>query len=471
MDINRYGYYFLFYALITFVSTILIINTSGNKNIITSFVILYWFIMMSTFKSIYVWSLIPYYIWLKSADVWLGWFLLILVILLYLTKNEFYKYKKPLSSYEKILYAYLGISILFYVIHGYFLQDINFSKALYFIQIYISAILIFIGVKTLIDKELLRAIMKMTLFMSVLSSIIGIIQFFIDPHFLKFGPIHVAIPGYGRTSGIFRQPFDNGIFVIMGIFLSYFYIKNKQTKLFVILLLSLNLVLTFSRGLWIAFIFVFLYHLSYFYSKKLKRALIYTIIIASIVFVTAGTIIINSSVFQSRAFTERIFQDTVTIRFAYYFKMIKTIPDRWLIGYGDVENNPVYFSNMADLEQSFQWALGKMGGVHNLILEELFLRGIPLTIIFLLYFFALFRFCSRESYKQFNYFYLIPCYYAFAYIIYFQSVSGFLTSTSGFLCVFFTALAAGVYHNNIDISEYSFNFKEKEDKHDTIKIS
>lgn len=449
---------FLIYILVTFFVTLLITVRVKPSNLPFVYFIVFWMSYVAIFKSPFAWRFIPQIYLLKNIESNLGWALVIYFIIHRLsTGRSEIKRNKPTPTYEILIIFYLCYSIILYIIHNRIYSDIATSKMLYFSQIYTAAICTYIGIREILDKKTLRIIIQITLYMVISTSIIGVIQFFIDPNFLKFGHFHMAIPGYVRTSGIFRQPHDNGIFSITGIFLSYYYIKNRLIKTIVISVVSVNLICTFSRGLWITFIIVFLYHLSYFYIKKLKKILFYTGFGSISIIVIAGSYIASSKIFESGAFTERIFQDTVSVRFGYYFKVLEAIPARWFIGYGDVENNPVYFDKMVELNQSLLWALGRMGGIHNIILEELFLRGIPATIVFILFFYAFVRFSLRQTRKYHSYIFIIPSYFLLSFFLYFQSVSGFLISTSGFMCIFYAAVVSGIYYNDVDISEYRYN--------------
>jgi O-antigen ligase len=116
---------------------------------------------------------------------------------------------------------------------------------------------------------------------------------------------------------------------------------------------------------------------------------------------------------------------------------------------------------MVSLNLGLQWALGKSGGIHNLILEETYLRGVICNAFFIMFFLTFFLVNLNESLKNKSYIQLIPNFFVLAFFIYEFTVSGYLISYSGFMTVFYAAISAGIYHNKIDLSEFGFRNPEK----------
>lgn len=422
------------------------------KNRLINFVFIYWFLTFNFYKSIVMWRLIPRIWHLRKADFMFAWFLTGMFLLAFFSnvkwKNPI-KRKQPL--YEKFLFAYLIFVILMYGLH-YSLGNITAYKATQFSRLYLEALLIYLAVRHFVSKELIRMLLKAIVYLAIISSIASIVQFFIDTRFLRVGFLHFAYPGHNRSSGLFFYPYDNGIFQILAVYTVAYFFKDKYIRAILITLFVFSLYLVFTRGTWIAFVAVSIFHLYYYYRASLRKIIFLGGIFVFLLSLAYGAYRVQKDILEG-GYKQRVTSDTVSVRLAFYGFVLEAIPKKWLIGYGDVENNEVYFKGMVNAEQSLSWALGRRGGVHNLFLEEAFLRGIfsPLILIFL--FFSFFKFSVKQSIEDNNFFYCIINYFTFGFFLYFNSVSGFLLSRTGFLCIPMFAIVSGIYYKKLDISD------------------
>ncbi|NOR46260.1 MAG: hypothetical protein GQ534_11795 [Candidatus Delongbacteria bacterium] len=446
-----YGFYIFLYLLISIIFAVYIVFKENPSKKIISFSVVFWLLTFNMYKSRMVIGSVPGIRYVKKADELLGYLFLALLTLVFVSSSRKTSSlsKKPL--YEKYLVGYLGLTIVLHGVHSY-LGNIQSYKAFIFARLTLSALLIFWGVRKFISKELIKALLKSVVFIGIATSFLSVIQFFIDTKVVRIGAFHSAFMGFHRSSGIFMQPYDNGLFLILAIYTALYIIRDRKLKIMLVAFFALGMILTFTRGIWISFILVTVFHLYYYYKHTFQKYLAIFSIVFFLGTLTMGTYIIQKDLFSNTAFTDRVFADTVTIRIVFYKFIIEALPDAWLIGYGDVVDNEVYFQGMVDSNQGLYWAMGRQGSIHNMFLEVAFLQGIFASIVFTMMFIYFFRYNVRESIKHKSFVYCLPNYYVMGFFFYFFSVAGFLLSRRGFLSIFMFAIISGIKHNNIDVS-------------------
>lgn len=463
--ITIYGVYFIIYIALSVFYAFYAVASVKSKNKLIDFSIIFWLMTHQIFKSGYAWVEAPKLGMFRKIDLLIVWFLITVIILQYISKDNL-KIKKKILSYEKYLYLYITLSVILYQLHDV-LGNISSSKATAFSRMYIGAGLFYYSVSKLLTKELIKSIFKTVIFLSVVSSLVSMIQFFIDSKFFRLAAFYDAFGRYDRASGVFMWPYDNGMFLVLGIFIVAYTIKNLRIKIILISLFLLSMVLVFTRGIWLAFIAVSLVHLFVYYREMMKKLFIAIPIIVFLTIGVVGTYIAQKEFFTGEAWTERILVDTVSVRIALYEFVLRSLPNKWVIGYGDLENNDVYFKGMVNARHGLLWAMGRRGGIHNVILTEAFLRGIFPPIIFIIFFIKFFIFSFKESFGKRNYFYCIPNYFTMSFFFYVFSVGAYLTSRSGYITILFFAITSGVYHKGIDVSGLTFSMKRKHIKNNS----
>jgi hypothetical protein len=459
-EFNFNSVVFNVYLLITLSFIIYTVYRSKTKNHIADAVILGWFAFGSFFKSSTAWAWSRLMFDLRGADKILAIFLASYFIVYFLSQNKKIMTGKYLS-YEKYLITYLLLAIGLYYIH-YEIGNITEHRKDALIALYWTAFFVFFFVRYIISKEFLSSLTKLIIYMGITTSIIGTLQFFIWKYFFRVGSFNVAFEGYYRSSGLFLEPGSHGIFLTMAMYTVFFVTKNKNLKWFLILFFAFNIALIFSRGIWLGFIICSVIHYLYFYTNiHRKKIIIWVGVILLVILVPFLYNLGKKDLTQTSNVMGRVFEDTMSARMLYYSYTIKAIPEKLLIGFGDTLDNPHYFAGMVAINQGLKWSLGKEGGIHNLILEEAYLRGVICTTIFILFFLAYFSRSLTEAQKSRSYIHVLPAYFVIAYFVYNFTVSGFLISYSGFMVVFLAGVSAGIYHKNIDLSDYKFKNPEK----------
>jgi len=220
---------------------------------------------------------------------------------------------------------------------------------------------------------------------------------------------------------------------------------------FLITLYVFGIILVFSRGLFLALLVVTFFHLYINEKEKIKRFSLYLILPTMLIYFGLNAYKVNTNVSNNEMVKERLAQDTATSRFGYYSFVIKSIPQAFFFGYGSKQHNPVYRRGMIDLNQ-IAWANGTKGGIHNMFLEVIFLRGFFVLWLLILFLFWTIKHSVSEA-KKGRYFVLLPSYYILGVIIYRLVTASFLQSYCGMLIMTFVAMISGIYHRQIDTKE------------------
>jgi len=454
--------YFPYLVLLTIGFVLYTVYKSGTKNTLRDLTLLLWISLGALFKTNLSLSWTSWrFANLKNLDKIIAIFLTCYFIVGYITKKNRYKsISMKFQTYEKFLLLYLVTAIIIYKIHQE-LGNLYPGREELFMLLYLSALPIFIFFRFTLSKEFIHSFLKLVLFMSVTTSIIGTIQFFYLSPFLRLSNTSPAFGGYFRSSGFFPEPGSHGIFLNMGLFTALFYTKKKWVKHLLVGFFLFNIFLIFSRAIWMGTIASLTLHYLYFYTNIHRKRIIYYAVVILLLILIPFFRNLGKENARASDIAGRVFQDTVSSRFDYYSYALSAIPEKLLIGFGDTYKNDHYFRGMVSVNQKLRWALGFEGGLHNLIIEEAYLRGIICTSFFLLFFIYFFKFLLEESVKRKSFIYLLPLNFCISFFVYEMTVSGFLVSYTGFMTVFMASFAAGIRYKNLDVDNFKFPNPEK----------
>lgn len=458
---NRYyTYAYIAFSIIPALYIVLSVKPKHRK---ISFILTYWFFIVPVVRSRLFRGINPFA--RITGQTWrIDWNIALLLISLlfmrYLTnKDSKLLHTKKMLQFEKYWYAYLYGSIIviaFHVSMGNI--DPEYMNISFFV--YYQAIFLYFGLIHFIDVGTIKCFLKSFLFVSVFSSFVSIVQFFFNTWFFRTDRVPYAFQNYHRSTGIFQTPHDHSLFVLVAIFIVLFGYKNKLFKYTTISLFSVGIILTYSRGSWVSVLAV-----ASFYLFTIRRSLFYktaALLVGIVILFSAFSKAYTPDLSQLRdnkVVEERLLSDTATPRMMYNFIVFKTIAEKWMFGYGSKQNNEVYYKFMFEAGGK-DWAMGRAGGIHNLVLEELFLKGTFTTIFLVLFFLNLFIFSYKIGMKRRNYLLLIVFYYNVGFLMYMMTAAAFLSSYVGILVVFTTAIISSVYYNDLDISEFTFELPE-----------
>lgn len=444
--------YFHIYVVVTFLITAHLTLKSNSSNKYITFIIAYWILAGSVLNTSYFIIDIQSLPFDFQPDRIIFILFSIYLFFTYISEHNSERFNTENLKFEKYLYIYIFLSITVDIIHTIgvlSLKDVilNATKIFTFLVIYLV-------LKRTADREMLKVAGKALLIVCTISSLIGIYQFLIDPFFFRIGSERIAFAGYLRSNGIFGSELSQSYFLIPGIVVTLFTIRNNLLKYGLIALFSLSIIFTFHRMSWIITILTLALYLI-----KVKKKNAWQIIAVGVYLVVALTYF--SSVFslnltnisRSDLVQERLLEKTMSDRITYYTMVLKKIPQSWLIGFGS-RKSKVYYSGMLEVEPSY--ASGERGGIHNGYLAIMFYRGIPVMILYTFFLIlAFYNFWTLAKFKHI--FYFIPSFELVKYILLNITNSVDLYNDLGLLFAIFLGTGVAVYQKNIDMSDVIVN--------------
>ena len=281
-------------------------------------------------------------------------------------------------------------------------------------------LVILLSLRLLSNDESYDVIGKSILIGATFSSIISIIQFLIDPYFLRIGVNRIAFGEIFRANGIFYQEHLNSYFLIIAIIWVIFMFKNKNYKLILIFLFSIGVILSFHRMSWLILIALLTIYFLFIEKVVIDRLILTGL--CGLAVILAIFILYHNDIMNTSLVKERL-SDSVGGRKGYYAMVLENIHEKPLFGYGG-RNNEVYYSYMLKITRRIGRATGVEGGIHNGYLTTMFYSGIP-TFLFFTMFIVLSVFYYAKLFTR-NIFFAIPFFIAFIFLV------GNLTNTLTF---------------------------------------
>jgi len=440
--------YFYIYVFFTFlIATYLTLKSNSRHKFIT-FIITYWILAGTVLNTEY------FIIDIKTLPFDLQPPRIIFILFsIYLILVWVGGYKPPpihgkTPKFERYLYLYILLSIIVYTIH---IGDVlSVKEFLASTTVLLTFLVIYLALKRTADKGMIKAFGRALLIVCVISSLIGIYQFLVDPLFFRLGSERAAFTGLLRSNGIFHAEYLQSYFLILGIIVALFTIRKNLPKYTLIGLFLLGIIFTFHRMSWIITALLFTL---YFIKVKKKRILQMTavaVFIGVILFSFLSIFFSTTEIKRNPFVQKRLLADTMRARIGYYTMVFKNIPKSWLIGFGSKKSD-VYYSAMLKAGYGEQWARGEVGGIHNWYLAIMFFKGIPAFILYTAFIIlAFYYFWKLAKFKHI--FYFIMSFEVIKYIMLNMTNSFALGKDLGLLLAIFLGTGVAVYQKNIDVS-------------------
>jgi O-antigen ligase len=268
----------------------------------------------------------------------------------------------------------------------------------------IAFIVVYFCAKKFMKTEDFNLLIIGILAFAVMSAIVAVYQFFVNPDFFRLGVSREAFLSYFRSNGLFSYEYDQGAFLVISIILAASMKFRWWIKVSLMAIFSAGIFLTMHRLSWVALI-VALGLIWFFYFRK--NLLTYIFVPLILIFVAIVALYLPWSQlaigrFGSELIRERILSDTVTTRVAQYkisFELIKEYP----LGMGGYLTS-AYNQTALNLGVPAQFvnAYGKKSAliIHNGFLTAGVLFGILGLILFSLFIFtSIFEFL-RNSFRE-----------------------------------------------------------------------
>jgi hypothetical protein len=270
-------------------------------------------------------------------------FLILLLVVLFRLIQKVYlmifqkkEFSLKFDMYEFWMVAYFISSIFAYLVNFEFvsirLMVTNITNVLAFFLVY------FFARKEMNSKDF-YILAIILFFVGVVSSVIGIYQFLIDPNFFRFGIIRPAFSTFFRANGLFIQEFEQGMFLIFAFIICWEAFPTVKLRSILAVILGLGVFTTMHRLCWILFLvsFLGLWLITTRKHNVLLEAtgLLTLVIIFLSVWNFAGSLG-SSNQFINDMLTERVGVDNLTIRMDLNYFAIRLIQE-YPFGVGEYE--------------------------------------------------------------------------------------------------------------------------------------
>lgn len=237
-------------------------------------------------------------------------------------------YSSRLRLGEILLIGYVLIIIFALVLNA---GSISIRRAIIDSSSAITFIVVYFCAKKFINNDDFVLFQNAILSFAVLSAIVAIYQFFIDPLFFRLGAFRGAFLDYYRSNGLFTAEYDQGLFLILAIIVAISMNLRWRNKIFLIALLCAGVFVTMHRLSWVAMITT-LGLIWFFYFRKSLLTYVFVPLILIIIVIVALNVPWSQMAigkFGSSLITTRLLADNISGRISQYkfsFDMIKEYP-------------------------------------------------------------------------------------------------------------------------------------------------
>ncbi len=266
-------------------------------------------------------------------------FLLVIIFILLLLKswanrkNTNHRAIQKFQNYELWMLIYLWIIICAMLINLDRLDGriilVNIIKLATFFLLYFSARLF------LQDKDYLIIVQGVAVF-AVVSSLVAVYQFFIDPEFFRIGVSRIAFGSFVRANGFLDSEYNQGALLALTFILAIPILQNKFLKLLVWILMPIGAFLTMHRMSWLVIFIPYVYYLikSLRFPRIIFGSIFFGLILAALIFVNTSWQRKIYGTFIDNLFHERVTKNTLAIRDSYNQYAIYLV-SKYPIGIGD----------------------------------------------------------------------------------------------------------------------------------------
>jgi O-antigen ligase len=266
----------------------------------------------------------------------------------------------------------------------------------------VAFLLIIKGVGILADRDFYRLIGRCIIIAAIFSSVISILQFAVDPYFMRVGIPRKAFGNVIRANGLFSMEYNNSYFLIVAITWVLTTVKKEYVKISLVVLFSIGVLCTFMRMSWLILVLVLFTYLVFIRKTAFEKLML--VGLSMIALVLSVSIFFYQDIMNSSMVKERL-ADGIEGRYGYFNMVLDNYQKRPILGYGD-RNNETYYTQMLLITGSRARASGSEGGIHNGYLETLFYYGVPAMLFFSLY--VVLSVYYHGTFISTNFYFVIP---------------------------------------------------------------
>lgn len=332
----------------------------------------------------------------------------VIMLMRYNHNRDVFRRNWLIPIHERMIYAYIFFVIIALTYH---FQTLGFKEWILKVIHFLSLGALFVVMKLSTDKGLFRGIGQIMVIGAVISCIYAIIQFLVDPLFMRYGEMRIAYGSTVRSNGMFNTEYVHSYFVMASLAWTLIMIKQNYLKLILSGLFLFGILVTFHRMSWLIIIVFLAIYLLWFF--RVRLTILGTVGLGVITLLMIVGMLYYQDIMNSQMVQERL-NERVDSRFGYYNMVFDNIGDKPLFGYGN-KKNEVYYNAMLQITKSMARATGDEGSIHNGYLSNLFYYGIFAPILFALMIFLAMRFFLKLA--RINAIYTIPFLFAIVFAI------------------------------------------------------
>lgn len=325
-------YYYYFYMLLALICCFVLIRHADNRYFVGLCTI--WLFFAPILNNPNFTITIPYFGFnlVSSRLLFFGMLPLVAIYLIYRIRVPFERFQR------------LDLLLAFYFVTLVGVQFINFQKiGLNTFLINVVAALTFLFIyylaKQYISEKDFKVLKQALLLFVILSAIVGIIQFTIDPLFLKYGTTRQAFGDLVRANGLTDSETTQGSMMIIALLIAIDLYKNRLFKFGFFCLFAVAAFFTMLRLAWGVFIIITVGILIY----QLRRHIRILILSSAFICLIGIAIFVNfengiNFAIRNSGFGSRLIQDSLSARATYYVH----VPDIALanpLGIADYSNS------------------------------------------------------------------------------------------------------------------------------------
>jgi O-antigen ligase len=160
---------------------------------------------------------------------------------------------RRIFGFEKFLYLY---GVVTAVTVGMLTQGVGAERLINIVSFQLLFVLVYFLARNLTGPNDYTSICMAIWILSIASGLVSIVQFFVDPDFLRVGVTRFAFGEYYRANGVFRAEYDHGFFQIVALLMTIYVRPRPNWAKLVWVTAPISVLLTMHRASWIALVFV-----------------------------------------------------------------------------------------------------------------------------------------------------------------------------------------------------------------------
>jgi hypothetical protein len=298
--------------------------------------------------------------------------------------------------FELWMVIYIVIAVLILILN---LSDLGARTVIVNTVKLFTFLLVYFFARECVSPHDFRLLAVAVVTFGILSSLVGIYQFFVDPNFFRYGVLREAFGTYLRANGFFGSEYEQGIFLTWALIIGMAVIRNFWIRFLTVTIIPMGVLFTMHRASWI----ILLVALGVIMFKGLRNKLFWILLGAlGVILIVFGFINIPwkeyySGSFLSQMVSSRVQSNTWDVRMAYNRFALEMIVE-YPLGIGDYSSN-IYNKEVHKRSLDFMYDILI---VHNGPLSAGVLYGIAGSIAFILFLFTSLYYFTRKGMSGIN---------------------------------------------------------------------